>query len=508
MQNPHVALIEPLFQLLPQDTRCGTFLCVLAGALLVLHLSALRLKGCIWSTRHVAVLQGLRNQSGNQAAAQFLKRQLLPECEHVAGASVSPQQVPPVDLSSSGLIAPPQRRPPPWPGAGLQPPGFFPLRPFGFQPGAGKGIGKIFPGAIKGKGKGKIKGKGKGPERQAPEYDPATPCGYFMAGYCHYGARCRNMHNVSYALAIRQEWLHPGEDGPRKALEKVAVETLGPEAVAAANLFPRVFSTRLLLHANESEMPKVDLPDDESEQVEHVELSAMELPHEEPDAKQNSSTIGSFTTSLSVGGESVAAANLSLEASIGSNPRYLLILDLEGKDEITEFPVIALDSSEHREVGRFQRYVRPVKLFQGCKIEEESPAITFDKVLEDFDHWLNNTLGCGLHSFGSSTAFVTCGDWDCKHVHAQCRINAIPVPTAFTSWVNIKRTYEVAYARPISGMRSMLKMLHLLDPAGKVIHGFHHLGMHDVENIGRCILHLLKEGKAVSINGWYKRRAV
>ena len=120
---------------------------------------------------------------------------------------------------------------------------------------------------------------------------------------------------------------------------------------------------------------------------------------------------------------------------------------------------------------------------------------------------LNDTLGRSLGNFGGKVASVTCGDWDCKHVHAQCRICAIPVPAAFTSWVNIKRTYEDAYGGTFRGMRSMLKMLRLLDREGKVVHGFHHLGMHDVENIGRCIMHLLTEGKAVSVNSWYKRRA-
>ena len=39
----------------------------------------------------------------------------------------------------------------------------------------------------------------------------------------------------------------------------------------------------------------------------------------------------------------------------GQGCHYLLVLDLEGKDEITEFPVIIIDAWTTREVGRFHR---------------------------------------------------------------------------------------------------------------------------------------------------------
>merc|ERR1712039_528563 len=68
--------------------------------------------------------------------------------------------------------------------------------------------------------------------------------------------------------------------------------------------------------------------------------------------------------------------------------RYLLVLDLEGKDEIIEFPVIILDAACGKELCRFQRYVRPVNLFHGCAINTESLAVPFTDVLRDFDVWL------------------------------------------------------------------------------------------------------------------------
>lgn len=186
--------------------------------------------------------------------------------------------------------------------------------------------------------------------------------------------------------------------------------------------------------------------------------------------------------------------------------RYFLVLDLEGKDEIIEFPVIVIDAKLRCEVGRFQRYVRPMQLFQGYALTPESPAVQFQVVLEEFSAWLCQTIGQSLSDFGSSTsnaAFVTCGDWDCKHVHTQCNICSIPTPTAFSQWINIKRSFSEAYGgKDFRGMKSMLARLGLLDSQGNVLHGFHHLGMHDVENIGRCVMHLLNQGFDLTINGW------
>ena len=48
----------------------------------------------------------------------------------------------------------------------------------------------------------------------------------------------------------------------------------------------------------------------------------------------------------------------------------------------------------------------------------------------------------------------------------------------------------------------MLARLRLLDRDGNPRHGFHHLGMHDVENIARCLIHLLDSDVVLEINGW------
>lgn len=328
---------------------------------------------------------------------------------------------------------------------------------------------------------GKGKGKNDSRSRGAPEYDGSTPCGYYMAGHCRRGDRCGCQHSVPYAMAIRDEWLHPQCNERQQFLQETAASVLGDLAIQRANLFPRVFSHRLELSRD----------------------NGHGWPHKRRWTKGQDTVNDSQNDDES---QVVFVGSCALEerqAQVDSL-RYLLVLDLEGKDEIIEFPVIVLDAISGCEVARFQRYVRPVHLFDGCEINSESPAISFTAVLQEFDKWLSETIGRGLDSLGDDAAFLTCGDWDCRHIHQQCKISGIPVPSAFKQWVNIKRTYEEEYGGRYSGMRSMLAKLKLLDAQGHVVHGFHHLGMHDVENIGRCVLNLLREGRRITVNGHYK----
>jgi inhibitor of KinA sporulation pathway (predicted exonuclease) len=137
--------------------------------------------------------------------------------------------------------------------------------------------------------------------------------------------------------------------------------------------------------------------------------------------------------------------------------------------------------------------------------------VEFTQVLAEFDDWLLKIVGHRLREMssegkGSDTAFLTCGDWDCKHVHTQCETSGVPAPQAFRRWVNIKRSYEDLYGGQFRGMKSMLAKLRLLDRDGEVAHGFHHLGMHDVENICRCALYVLERHGELSVNGWISRR--
>eukprot|EP00435_Cladocopium_sp_Y103_P059696 s347_g21.t1 len=269
-------------------------------------------------------------------------------------------------------------------------------------------------------GKGKD-GKGKGNSdqmvRAAPVVDPSGPCGYFMAGYCNHGDSCLTRHSVLYAMAIRHEWLNPGDPNARKDLQSVAAEILGE--ARARDLFPRVFSHKI-----------------------QIKLKGKDFGATASNAT-NISDLGFEWSTGSTGVDAEAPAEKTHRWSRRFQPaadvqtvtpahqvhqapkiRYFLVFDLEGKYEIIEFPVLLFDAVTGSEIGRFQKFVRPKDLFKGCPLTD-TPAEPFPAVLEEFNSWLHKMVGKGLQEMGTDSSdmvFVTCGDWDCKHVKTQCKI--------------------------------------------------------------------------------------
>mmetsp|Transcript_70357 Transcript_70357/g.124249 ORF Transcript_70357/g.124249 Transcript_70357/m.124249 type:complete len:239 (-) Transcript_70357:251-967(-) len=230
-------------------------------------------------------------------------------------------------------------------------------------------------------------GKGKG--RAGPSYDPHSPCGYFLAGHCRFGNECMLQHSVPYALAIRENWLHP-EDAASKESLRLAAEVLIADST---KLFPRVFSRKLVV------------PDSMDANSSPARRWANKRQPKEP-ADESSDSDG-FTWDRPP--ESIAEGNAA-DAKL----THILVLDLEGKEEIIEFPVIAIDLVCQVEVGRFHRYVRPEKFQKPCA---GSPAQPFKEVLVDFEQWLQALLGHGLKEMGqdqSTTSFLSCGVGQCQ----------------------------------------------------------------------------------------------
>jgi len=195
-----------------------------------------------------------------------------------------------------------------------------------------------------------------------------------------------------------------------------------------------------------------------------------------------------------------------------TDPEYLLVLDLEGKDEITEFPVLVLRNGV--EVDRFQRFVRPKYLFgpDHC-FHEDCPSVPFEDCLRDFCAWTNARFGIDMYApllqpgqaqpntinLGGlpppSFAFVTCGDWDVRHIANQCRVSGMgTAPPGFRRFTNLKKVAGSIHGKDMtkSGMKGMLAKLGWLDfSKGTPLFGFHHSGMHDVENITMVLIRYL-----------------
>uniref|UniRef100_A0A0A9FM66 Exonuclease domain-containing protein n=1 Tax=Arundo donax TaxID=35708 RepID=A0A0A9FM66_ARUDO len=195
---------------------------------------------------------------------------------------------------------------------------------------------------------------------------------------------------------------------------------------------------------------------------------------------------------------------------------YFLILDLEGKVEILEFPVVMIDAQSMEFIDSFHRFVRPTAMSEqrvtgyiqgkygkfGVDRVWHDTAIPFKEVLQEFEDWIGNHNLWSKEQGGSlnSAAFVTCGNWDLKtKVPEQCRVSKIKLPTYFMEWINLKDIYLNFYNRRVTGMMTMMRELQM------PVVGSHHLGIDDSKNITRVVQRMLADGAVMQITA--KREA-
>ncbi|PKA59102.1 putative exonuclease domain-containing protein [Apostasia shenzhenica] len=189
---------------------------------------------------------------------------------------------------------------------------------------------------------------------------------------------------------------------------------------------------------------------------------------------------------------------------------YLLVLDLEGKVEIIEFPVVMIGTRTMEFIDSFHRFVRPTAMSEekarqyiegkygklGVDRVWHDTAVPFKNVLVEFETWLTKhqlwekETGGSLHQ----AAFVTCGNWDLKtKVFQQCKTSRIKIPSYFMEWINIKDIYLNFYKRRATGMMTMMREL------GIPMRGSHHLGIDDTRNITRVLQRLLADGASLQV---------
>lgn len=209
------------------------------------------------------------------------------------------------------------------------------------------------------------------------------------------------------------------------------------------------------------------------------------------------------------------SVDLQVNASKLSNLKtqdldYVLILDLEGKVEILEFPVVMIDTRKMEFIDSFHRFVRPTEMSEqrvneyiegkygkfGIDRVWHDTAIPFEDVLREFELWMSDhhlwkkETGGSLHR----AAFVTCGNWDLKtKIPQQCKVAKMKMPSYFMEWINLKDIYLNFYSRRATGMMTMMRELEI-PPSGS-----HHLGIDDTKNIARIVQHLLSDGALMQI---------
>ncbi|KAG6490677.1 uncharacterized exonuclease domain-containing protein At3g15140-like [Zingiber officinale] len=192
------------------------------------------------------------------------------------------------------------------------------------------------------------------------------------------------------------------------------------------------------------------------------------------------------------------------------NLDYLLVLDLEGKVEILEFPVLMIDAKSMDYVDSFHRFVRPTMMSEhrineyiegkygklGVERVWHDTAIPFKDVLQEFELWMQSHQLWEKERRGllNRAAFVTCGNWDLKtKIPEQCKILKIKTPSYFMEWINLKDVYLNFYKRRATGMMTMLRQLEIPSL------GSHHLGIDDAKNIARVLQRMLVDGAILQI---------
>ncbi|KAL7585315.1 hypothetical protein Lser_V15G45367 [Lactuca serriola] len=189
---------------------------------------------------------------------------------------------------------------------------------------------------------------------------------------------------------------------------------------------------------------------------------------------------------------------------------FFLVLDLEGKVEILEFPVLMIDAKTMNVVAFFHRFVRPSEMSEerineyiegkygklGVDRVWHDTAIPFTDVIEQFEEWMTKHNLCSNDLCGPlpRAAFVTCGNWDIKtKIPQQCKVSKMKLPSYFMEWINLKDIYLNFYKRRAAGMRTMMNELNI------PLLGSHHLGIDDTKNIARVLQRMLTDGAILKI---------
>ncbi|VFQ98712.1 unnamed protein product [Cuscuta campestris] len=166
-----------------------------------------------------------------------------------------------------------------------------------------------------------------------------------------------------------------------------------------------------------------------------------------------------FSHNFSIAGK--VASNASQSVNLRQQGlEFLLVLDLEGKVEILEFPVLLFDTKTMDVIDFFHRFVRPSKMSEqriseyiegkygkfGVDRVWHDTAIPFREVIEQFEAWLGKNELWQKDKGGclSKAAFVT---WE---------LNIPPF-------------------------------------------GSHHLGIDDSKNIARVLQHMLNDGAYLQV---------
>lgn len=178
-----------------------------------------------------------------------------------------------------------------------------------------------------------------------------------------------------------------------------------------------------------------------------------------------------------------------------NNFKYIVVLDLEGKAEITEISSVILDthlrpvsniqlfvknyyvddnSFKDYVNGKYGQYSLSQKFFKECKSLQQQVKI--------YNEWIHSVIN------PNDCIFITCGNWDLrKQIPKQLPLYGIKVPYYWKKYVNIKEVFGRLECIESKGMGFMLNHYNI------PLTGNHHCALDDVFNISKIIYYIFNK---------------
>uniref|UniRef100_A0A3P8SSS3 ERI1 exoribonuclease 2 n=1 Tax=Amphiprion percula TaxID=161767 RepID=A0A3P8SSS3_AMPPE len=211
---------------------------------------------------------------------------------------------------------------------------------------------------------------------------------------------------------------------------------------------------------------------------------------------------------------------------------YLIVIDFEStcwreknnySQEIIEFPAVLLNTATGQVESEFHTYVQPQEhpiLSEFCTeltgITQVSAGIPLQICLSRFTRWLQNLqlemevvfsnkqqrCSAPLPSQKLCT-FLTWSDWDLGVcLQYECKRKQLHKPDVLNSWIDLRSTYRLFYARKPKGLNGALQDL------GIQFSGREHSGLDDARNTAQLAARMMRDGCVMKITRSLERVSV
>uniref|UniRef100_A0A3Q1C3I6 ERI1 exoribonuclease 2 n=1 Tax=Amphiprion ocellaris TaxID=80972 RepID=A0A3Q1C3I6_AMPOC len=204
---------------------------------------------------------------------------------------------------------------------------------------------------------------------------------------------------------------------------------------------------------------------------------------------------------------------------------YLVVIDFEStcwreknnySQEIIEFPAVLLNTATGQVESEFHTYVQPQEHpilsefcteLTGITQTQVEAGIPLQICLSRFTRWLQNLqlemevvfsnkqqrCSAPLPSQKLCT-FLTWSDWDLGVcLQYECKRKQLHKPDVLNSWIDLRSTYRLFYARKPKGLNGALQDL------GIQFSGREHSGLDDARNTAQLAARMMRDGCVMKI---------